>query len=62
MVARGEGLGGLSEKVKGLRSTNGQLQNSHGDAKNSTGAIVHNIVVTMYGARRVLEITWGNIL
>ena len=30
MIARGEGFGGLGEKVKGLRSTNWQLQSSHG--------------------------------
>ena len=28
---------GMGEEVKGLRSTNRQLQNSHGDVKYSTG-------------------------
>ena len=38
MVARWEwGLGGWAKKVKGLRSTNRQLQNSHGDLKYSIG-------------------------
>ena len=35
------------KKVKGLRSTNWQLQNSHGDVKYSIGNIVNNVVITM---------------
>ena len=31
----GKGLGAMSEEVRGLRSTNMQLQNSHGDVKYS---------------------------
>ena len=38
MVARWErGFVGMGEEVKGLRSTNRQLQNSHGDIKYSIG-------------------------
>ena len=33
----GEGCGGMGEEVRGLRSTNRQLQNSHGDVKYSIG-------------------------
>ena len=41
-------------EVKGLRSTDWQLQNSHRDVKYS---IVSNIVITMYSARWVLKIS-----
>ena len=40
----------MGEKVKGLRYTDGQLQNSYKDVKFSTGNIVNNTVTTMYGA------------
>ena len=43
----GEGLGRWMKKVKGLRSTNWQLQNSHGDVKYSIGNIVSNTVIMM---------------
>ena len=33
----GGGYGGMVEEVRGLRSTNRQLQNSHGDVKYSVG-------------------------
>ena len=36
------------KKVKGLRSTNWQLQNSHGDVKHSIGNIVNNILLTIW--------------
>ena len=38
------------KKVKGLRSTEWQLQNSHGDVKYSIGNRVDNIVIIVYGA------------
>ena len=44
-------VGGLGEKVKGLRSTDWWLQNSHRDIKYSIGNTAHNIVITMCGAR-----------
>ena len=47
IVARGEGVGDCVKKVKGLRSTDWSLQNSHGDAKYSIGNIVNNIVMPM---------------
>ena len=47
----GEGLEGMSGKVKGLRNTNWQLQNSHVDIKYSIGKIVNNIVITVQGTR-----------
>ena len=40
---RGEGLEDCMEEVKGLRSTDRYLQNSHGDAKYSIGNIVSNM-------------------
>ena len=49
---RGKGLGRRVKKVKGLRSTNWLLKNSHGDIKCSIGTIVNNILITMYG------VTW----
>ena len=33
----GVGCGGMDEELKGLRSTNRELQNSHGDVKYSIG-------------------------
>ena len=39
------------KKVKGLRSTDWQLQNSLRDVKYSVGNIVSNIVKTIFGAR-----------
>ena len=48
-------MGGCLEdwvkNVKGLRSTNLLLQNSHGDAKYSIGSIVGNSLMTLYGIR-----------
>ena len=50
MVARvGEGWGNWVKKVKGLRSTNWQLQNSHGNTKYSIGNTVNNSVMTTCG-------------
>ena len=59
MVAR---VGGWLKKVKGLGSTHWQIQNSHGDVKYSIGKIVNNIVISMYGANGVLEISGGDTL
>ena len=49
-------VGGWVEKVKGLRSTNSQLENSHGDVKYGIRNIVNYIVITMYDARLVLDL------
>ena len=38
------------KKVKGLRSTNWQLQKSHGDVEYSTGNRVNNTVITLDSA------------
>ena len=65
MIANGrwspmaEGLGERVKKVNELRSTNWQLQNSHRDVKYSTGNMVNNIVITMCGARWVLDLSEG---
>ena len=40
-------------KVKGLRITNWQLQNSQGDVKCRIGNTVNSILITMYGVRWV---------
>ena len=49
--------GGLwVKKVKGLRSTNWQLQNSHRDVKHSIQSIVYNIIITTCGARGLLDL------
>ena len=58
MVARWREFGEWVKKLKRLRSTNGQLENSHGDVKCSLGNIVDNVVKTIYGARWVLDL-WG---
>ena len=51
IVATWEGSeGGWVKKVKGLRSTDWQLQNSHRGMWYSMGAIFNNTVVTMHGA------------
>lgn len=49
----GGGSGGWMKKVKGLRSTNWQLHNSHGNVNYSIGNTVNNTIITMYGARAV---------
>ena len=60
MAARGEGRWGiLGEKVKGLRSTNWLLQNSHGDVRYSIGNTANDIVVTMCGGRWALGVSGG---
>ena len=41
----GRGLGGQVQKAKGLRSTDWQSQNRHGDAQCTTGNTVSNILV-----------------
>lgn len=41
------GVGELGEEVKGFKGTNGQLQNSDGDAKCHTRNIVNHIVIGM---------------
>lgn len=47
----------LVKKVMGLRGTDWWLQNSHGTIKHSRGNIVNDIVISMYGARRVLKLS-----
>ena len=54
-------MGRWVEKGKGLRSINWELQNSHRDVKYSTGNVVNNIVITMSGARWILEISGGPV-
>ena len=51
MVARQEGgCGGMGEEVRGLRSTNRQLQNSNGDVKYSVGNVAAIKLICMtYG-------------
>lgn len=47
--------GGWGEKVKGLRTPDQQLQNSHRDVKYGVGNRVSTIIVATYGARGMLE-------
>ena len=49
-------MGDWVKMVKGLRSTDWWLQNSHRDVKYSIGSTVNNIVITAYGAKWVLEV------
>ena len=44
------------KKVKKLKGTNQQLQNGHRVVKYSIRNMVNDIVITVYGARWVLEI------
>ena len=48
LCQRGGELGDWIRKVKGLRSINRFLQNSHGDVKYSIGNIVNSIVITVW--------------
>ena len=48
--------------MKGLRSTNWLSQNSHGDVQYSIGNTVNYIVVSMYGVKRVLDLSGGNFV
>ena len=47
----------LSYRSKSSTISHMQLQNIHGDGMYSIGIIVNNIVITMYGARWVLELS-----
>ena len=55
-------MGDWVKKGKGLRSTNWQLQNSHGDVNYNIGNIVKNNLITMYSVRRVLDLLGGESL
>ena len=50
------------KKGKGLRSTNWQLQNSHGDIKYSLGNIVNTIVMTIHGIRCIQDLLGGHLV
>ena len=53
-----EELGEQVKKKKGITSTNWLWQNSHhGDVKYSTGNMVNNTLITMYGVRRVQDLS-----
>ena len=57
-MPQGREFGRLGKKmVKEIEKYRLVVQNSHGDAKYSMGNIVNIIVVTMYGARWVLELS-----
>ena len=60
-LPEGGGWGDWVKKMKGLRSTDWWLPNNYGDIKCSVGNIpvVDIIVITMYGAGWVLEISKG---
>ena len=62
MVARwGRELRAWVKTLKGLRGTNWWLHSSQGDVKFSIENMVSNIVITMYGARRVLDLSGGTL-
>ena len=47
MVVNWQGFWGMGEEMKGLRNTNRQLQNSHGDVKYSIGnEVVKELIST----------------
>ena len=49
----------MGEEVMGLRSTNRELQNSHGDVKSSTGSGAAKELICMTDGH---EQWWGNCL
>ena len=53
---------GWVKKVKRLRSTNWQLQNSRGDVKCSMENTVNDTVINMYGARWVPELSGDHLI
>lgn len=53
---RGGELGSWAEKVKGLEAQIGSYRVSCGNVKFSTGNRVNDIVMTVYGARWVLDV------
>ena len=55
----GGGCRGMGEEVRGLRSTNRQLQNSHGDVKYCIGHGVDKELICMTHGREQL---WGDFL
>ena len=57
----GGGLVVSVKKLKGLRSTNWQLQNSGEDVKCSIGSIVNSVIIIMYGVRWVLDLSGGSL-
>ena len=60
-LAKQRGLQDWVRRVERFRNTNRYLHNSHGDIKHSRGNRVSNIVITVYGARWVLEILGGSL-
>ena len=55
----GGGLGDWVKRVKRLRCTDWQLQNSHGDVEYGAGNTANTIVITMCGAGWILDL-WGS--
>lgn len=51
----------VNSMLKRKKSTTWQLQNRHGDVKDSIGNIINTIVRTMNGARWVLELSAGSL-
>ena len=51
----------LGEKGEGLKKYRLAVRTSPGDVKHSLGNIISPIVITMYGARRMLEISGGTL-
>ena len=60
MVARGVGLGGLGERGEGIKKDKLVVKKCHGNVSINTGNVVSTII-TMYGARCVLEILRGTL-
>ena len=56
-MPEGRVLGVLGKKCEGI----GSYKNSHRDVKYNIGNVVNNIVITMDGARWVLEILRGTL-
>ena len=58
---KGARVGDWVTGVKGLRSTEWQLWNSHGEVKGSTGNVIGSIVMAVCGARCVQETSEGTL-
>lgn len=57
-VVAPRGVKKQEERGRELRSTNFSYKISHGEAMNSTGNVVNNIIITMEGDRWLLHLLW----
>ena len=56
------GVGGLDKKSEGMKKYKLEVTSGPGDVQYSLGIKVSSIVITMYGVRRVLELSGRNFV